>query len=187
MISCAMIIVSTAWRKASTSNCPSGPTNFIRFSDDRLQAESSRNMYSEQGFDALMRAVFLHGMPAVDGGIELHAGVAALVRGFGDLAHQVARLVALHRLAVDTRLGPPVAVVDDGLHELVGGAHGVVGVLEEDRAVGLAVERGIVAGLDQRVGLLLFLGLAPDELLDIRDDRRSGSPSWPRGASCRRT
>ena len=37
------------------------PTNFIRFSDDRLQAESSRNMYSEQGLDALMRAVFLQG------------------------------------------------------------------------------------------------------------------------------
>ena len=31
--------------------------NFIRFSDARLQAESSRNMYSEHGFDALMRAV----------------------------------------------------------------------------------------------------------------------------------
>src|SRR5690349_20469658 len=61
MISCARIIVSTAWRKASTSNCPSGPTNFIRFSDDRLHAESSRNMYSEQGFDALIRAVFLQG------------------------------------------------------------------------------------------------------------------------------
>src|SRR6266566_4865197 len=29
--------------------------------DDRLQAESSRNMYSEQGLDALIRAVFLHG------------------------------------------------------------------------------------------------------------------------------
>jgi len=27
----------------------------------RLQAESSRNMYSEHGFEALIRAVFLHG------------------------------------------------------------------------------------------------------------------------------
>ena len=54
-------------------------------------------MYSEHGFDALMRAVFLRGVPAVDGGVELHAGIAALVRGFGDLAHQVAGLVALHR------------------------------------------------------------------------------------------
>src|SRR6516164_709537 len=51
MISCARIIVSTAWRKASTSNWPSGPTNFMRLSEERLQAESSRNMYSEQGFD----------------------------------------------------------------------------------------------------------------------------------------
>src|SRR5579864_1434630 len=33
----------------------------MRFSEERLQAESSRNMYSEQGLDALMRAVFLQG------------------------------------------------------------------------------------------------------------------------------
>ena len=32
--------------------------NLRRFSDARLQAESSRYMYSEHGFDALMRAVF---------------------------------------------------------------------------------------------------------------------------------
>src|SRR5690242_17161282 len=56
-----MIIVSTAWRKASTSNWPFGPRNLPRLSDDRLQAESSRNMYSEHGFEALIRAVFLHG------------------------------------------------------------------------------------------------------------------------------
>src|ERR1019366_7175831 len=40
------------------SNVPLG-ANFIRFRLARLQAESSRNMYSLQGFDALMRAVFL--------------------------------------------------------------------------------------------------------------------------------
>ena len=50
-------MTSTAWRKASTSNLPSGVRNFIRFSEDRLQAESSRNMYSLQGFEALMGAV----------------------------------------------------------------------------------------------------------------------------------
>src|SRR5262245_50682361 len=32
----------------------------MRLSDERLHAESSRNMYSEQGFDALIRAVFGH-------------------------------------------------------------------------------------------------------------------------------
>src|SRR5579863_5202137 len=61
MISCAMIMVSQAWRNASTSNWPPGVTNFIRLSDERLQAESSRNMYSEQGLEALMREVFLQG------------------------------------------------------------------------------------------------------------------------------
>src|SRR5215510_13031164 len=43
-----------------TSNSPSSSTNFIRFSDARLQAESSRNMYSEHGLLALMRSVFGH-------------------------------------------------------------------------------------------------------------------------------
>src|SRR5215475_5237920 len=51
--------MSTAFRNALTSNRPSLSENFIRFSDARLQAESSRNMYSEQGFEALIGAVFL--------------------------------------------------------------------------------------------------------------------------------
>src|SRR5690349_19790494 len=49
--------MSTAWRYASTSKAPLG-ANFKRFRLARLQAESSRNMYSLQGFEALMRAVF---------------------------------------------------------------------------------------------------------------------------------
>src|SRR6202047_70640 len=40
------------------SNWPPGVRNFRRLKDARLQAESSRNMYSEQGLLALMRAVF---------------------------------------------------------------------------------------------------------------------------------
>src|SRR5688572_24413855 len=55
------MIVRQACLYASTSNSPSARRNFIRFSDARLQAESSRNMYSEHGFDALMRAVLMHG------------------------------------------------------------------------------------------------------------------------------
>ena len=55
MISCAQIIVATAWRKASISNRPSSSRKVIRFSDDRLQAESSTCMYSEQGLEELMR------------------------------------------------------------------------------------------------------------------------------------
>src|ERR1700761_1487768 len=41
------------------SNWPPGVRNFRRLKEARLQAESSRNMYSEQGLEALMRAVFL--------------------------------------------------------------------------------------------------------------------------------
>src|SRR6476620_7509666 len=40
------------------SNVPSSRRNLVRFRLERLQAESSRNMYSEHGFDALMRSVF---------------------------------------------------------------------------------------------------------------------------------
>src|SRR3954469_12001691 len=47
--------MSTACSKDSTSNVPSGRRNFIRFSDARLQAESSTCMYSLHGLDALMR------------------------------------------------------------------------------------------------------------------------------------
>src|SRR5262249_30827308 len=50
--------MSTAWRYAVTSNSPFDLRNFIRLSDARLQAESSRNMYSLQGLLALMRSVF---------------------------------------------------------------------------------------------------------------------------------
>src|SRR6267378_8574239 len=53
------MVISTAWRKDSTSKEPFEFRYFIRLSDARLHAVSSRNMYSEQGFDALMRAVFL--------------------------------------------------------------------------------------------------------------------------------
>src|SRR2546430_14400331 len=69
MISIAVIVVWHARRNASTSRSPppaspSGPLgrwNLRRFSDARLHAESSRNMYSEHGFDALIRAVLMHG------------------------------------------------------------------------------------------------------------------------------
>jgi hypothetical protein len=63
-ISCARIIVRHAFSKETVSNSPaslpspSGRTNFIRLIDDRLHAVSSRNMYSEHGLLALIRAVF---------------------------------------------------------------------------------------------------------------------------------
>src|SRR4029077_17210418 len=53
------MVTSTACLYAGTANWPLEFTNFIRFNDARLQAVSSRNMYSEQGLLALMRAVVL--------------------------------------------------------------------------------------------------------------------------------
>src|SRR4051812_883327 len=67
MISCARMVVSTARRNELTSNSSApgastvapGPavTNLRRLSEARLQAESSRYMYSLQGLEALMRPV----------------------------------------------------------------------------------------------------------------------------------
>src|SRR3954447_3019357 len=50
--------MSTACSNDSTSKLPSGRRNFMRLSEARLQAESSTCMYSEHGFEALMRPEF---------------------------------------------------------------------------------------------------------------------------------
>src|SRR3989344_68767 len=52
-----VIIVSTTLLKSSTSNFPSRVIYFIRLSDARLQAELSKCIYSEHGFEALIRPV----------------------------------------------------------------------------------------------------------------------------------
>src|SRR3954453_2236252 len=58
MISWARNMTSTACSNIGTSNSPSSLRNFIRLSEERLQAELSMCMYSEHGFDALIRPVF---------------------------------------------------------------------------------------------------------------------------------
>src|SRR3954465_219201 len=91
MISIAVIVVWTARRKASTSRSPptlsadAGRWNLRRFSDARLHALSSRNMYSEHGFDALMRDVLMHGCQSLivvsywmPGSPQIHAASAIL-------------------------------------------------------------------------------------------------------------
>src|SRR5688572_26810192 len=42
------------------SKLPSSRKYLVRFNEAKLQAESSRNMYSEHGFDALIGAVLGH-------------------------------------------------------------------------------------------------------------------------------
>ena len=63
---------------------------------------------------------------------------------------------------------PPFAAFDRGVHELVAHAHAEIFVLIHDRAVGVAVVAAVVALLDQRPRLLLFLLFRVDELLDVR-------------------
>ncbi len=85
-------------------------------------------------------------------------------------------------------VGGEVAVAFHGAHELVGDADGVVGVLEEDGAVGLAVGTGraVVALAHQRPGLGLFLHLALDEvedvgMVDVEDDHLGGAAGLAAG------
>ena len=107
-------------------------------------------------------------VPAVDRRVVLDARIGALPGGVGDLIHQLAGLDGLDRLAVDAADQVPVLVVLDGLHELVGDPDRVVGVLELDRGEGVRVQAHVEVGGLQRGGLLLLVGLAPDELLDVR-------------------
>ncbi len=108
------------------------------------------------------------GVPAVDDRVVLDARVGAAPGGVGDLVHQLARVERLHRLAGAARGQLPVLAGLDRLHELVGDPDRVVGVLVLDRGEALAVDRHVEAGVAQRRGLLLLVGLAPDEVLDVR-------------------
>ena len=69
-------------------------------------------MYSLHGLRAVDAAGVGGGVPAVDGGVELHAGVGALPGRLGDLAEQVAGLDRLDDLAGGDGLQVPVGVVD---------------------------------------------------------------------------
>ena len=106
-------------------------------------------------------------VPVVDDRVVLDARVAAQVGGFRHGPEDLAGAQRLDGLAVEHGVGRPEGVGLDGVHEVVGHADRVVGVLEEDRAVGLAGEGRVVAGLDERPGLPLFRGLGGDELHDV--------------------
>ena len=125
-------------------------------------------------------------VPAVDGGVELQTGVGALPCGLGDLAPQVAGRHGAQRLTGGDRVQRPVGVGDDRLHELVGDAHRVVGVLVLHRERVAAVEVHVEAVVAQDAGLAFLDGLAPHELLDVRvvdveDHHLGGAPRLAAG------
>ena len=119
---------------------------------DRRQV--ARRVVDVHVFAARVRAIdtarCVRGVPLVDGGVELQTGVGALPRGRGKLSPQVAGFHRAHRAAIFDGFQIPVAVFFDGLHEVVGDAHGVVGVLilhrERVRAVQVHVETGRCEG-----------------------------------------
>ena len=136
------------------------------------RGEVARRVVEEHVFRARVAGVDLvrvgARVPVVDRRVVLDARVAADVGRLGHLAEDVAGLVGAHRLAVDDRVGRPVAVRLDRLHELVRDPDAVVGVLEVDAAVRLTGEARVVAGLDERPGLLLLVELGIDEVEDVR-------------------
>ena len=154
--------------------------NFSRLRLARLQAELSRCMYSQHGFEPLMRPVLAAVCQWLIVVSNCMPGIGALPGGLGDLAHEVAGLDRADDRAVGDGPQVPVGVVDDGLHELVGDPDGVVGVLVLDRRHVLAVEAHVEAGLLEDPDLLLLAGLDPDELLDVgvvdvEDDHLGGA------------
>ncbi len=120
-------------------------------------------------------------MPAVDGGVVLHAGVSAMPGGFGDLLEQVFGFVSVDHSSIDDGAGGEIGIARDGYHEVVGDAHGVIGVLKEDGAIGVGIGmRSVVALGHERVGFGFFFGLAVDEvddvgMVDVQDDHLGGA------------
>src|SRR5580704_8126492 len=80
-------------------------------------------------------------VPAIDRGVVLHAGIAAVPGGLGNFSEEVFGFVGLHYSAVGDRLGGEVGFLHHRVHEVVGDADTVVGVLEEDGTVGVGVGR----------------------------------------------
>ena len=123
----------------------------------------------------------LRSVPAIDRGVVLHAGIAAAPGGVGDLVEQIFGFEVLHGASVFDGAGGEAVVAQDRVHEVVGDADGVVGVLEEDGRVGIGIgRRAVVSRSDQRVRLGFFFRLALDEVDDIgvvnvEDDHLGGA------------
>ncbi len=84
------------------------------------------------------------GVPLVDGGIELNAGVGAGPGGGVDLLPEFAGLQRPRNAAIRAAHQVPGAVLLQGLHEFVGHAHGVVGVHAPHGVIALAIPGGVV-------------------------------------------
>src|SRR6185295_16664941 len=104
------------------------------------------------------------GVPVVDGGVELDAGIGG---GPGRMTHPVPEFAGLDRLdglAAEPRGQLPVVILEHALEKLIGDAHRIVGVLPRDREVGLAVPVGVVA---RKLDALIALARELDDAADV--------------------
>ena len=118
-----------------------------RFNDARLQAVSSRNMYSEHGFDARIAPSFGQVCQALIVSWNCRPGSAAGPGGVADLVPQIARLERFSRRRAG-RCGADQIVQSANPRQRrrkksVGHAHGVVGVLPGDREIRLAESQSV--------------------------------------------
>ena len=126
----------------------------------------------------------LAGVPAVDCGVVLHTRVTAMPCGFGNHAHQIFGFVVLYGATVFYGVRGEAVVADDVVHEVIGHADGVVGVLKEDGAVGIGIgRRAVVALRYQCVSFGFFFLFAEDEFFDVgmvyvQDDHLRGAASF---------
>src|SRR3954463_11999628 len=65
----------------------------------------------------------LRRVPAVDGRVVLHAGIAAVPGGLGNFVKQIFGFKSIDRAAVLYRAGGEIGVPEDGVHEVVGHAN----------------------------------------------------------------
>ncbi len=110
----------------------------------------------------------LAGVPGVDGGIELHAGVTTDVGAFGNFTQDLTGVFLFARVAVADVAGPVVLTFDGGVHEFIPDAHREVFILIHHGAVGVAVVGSIVSLFDECPGFFLFDGFGFNEFLDVR-------------------
>ena len=85
------------------------------------------------------------GVPVVDGGVELDAGIGAGPGGLVDLLPEILGAELPVRLAVHPALELPVPIHFQGAHEGIGHPDGVVGVHPAHGVVALAIPAGVVA------------------------------------------
>ena len=186
-MSIAVMISSTICRNRSTSKALSSRQELQQVK----RREVAGGIVQVQVFRARVgrgdSAGFRAGMPVIDRVVVLNARVGAFPGGLRPSCgtgpwRRRSRSSSPVRRAAQVELAARL----DGLHELVGDPHRVVGVLVLDAGDVLAAEVHVEPGVAQDADLVLFARLGLDELLDVgvvdvEDDHLGGPPGGAAG------